>query len=266
MGKKKIMLFDVDGTIAESGQIMDKNIALLLHEIKCIEDIEYGIVGGGKFDKIFYQTKNQILMEHIFSECGSIYHKLDSSNNYFEIYKKDIRNVEYYHKINILVKYFLKFLSEVDYLLSGNFVDLRNGLIYLSLVGMYANEEERKNFLEKDKINHYRIRILESLQNEAKNLNIEDKIDILLGGSVGIAIYPKEWNKVQVIDKITLNEYKEIYYFGDKYDEQGNDYKILNHTDVIGVKVDSINDTIKYLEKYLLKVELEKLTSLFTNS
>lgn len=246
---KKILLFDVDGTISESGQIMNDEIAKLLNEIRNkVNNIEYGIVGGGKFDKILYQINNKIKIEHIFSECGSIYHKINN-DNYDLIYKKDIRDYKYYNEINILIKIFLGYLSTVDYLLSGTFVDLRNGLVYLSLVGMVANEKERKDFIDLDKINNYRITILEILQNEAKKLNIHNDIDILLGGSVGIAIYPQEWNKVQVLDTINRNEYDEIFYFGDKHDKDGNDYKILHHNDVIGIKVNNIEDTIKELKQ-----------------
>lgn len=247
---KEIMLFDVDGTIAESGQIMDNTIAELLNNIKKKNNVEIGIVGGGKFEKILYQLDNKISVEHIFSECGSIYHKL-KENKYQEIYKKDIRNFKHYDKINILIKIFLKYLSEVDYLLSGNFVDLRNGLIYLSLVGMSAKENERHNFISLDKIHNYRLKILEILQNEAKKLNIDKDIDILLGGSVGIAIYPTEWNKIQVIETINKKDYNKIYYFGDKYEEDGNDFKLLNHPDINGIKVNNVNDTISFLTKFI---------------
>lgn len=248
---KIIMLFDVDGTIAESGLIMNNDVAELLNKISLKTNVEYGIVGGGKFNKIIYQINNKIKVNHIFSECGSIYYKLkDNEQDYEEIYKKDIRKYKYYKEINILIKIFLKYLSEVDYLLSGNFVDLRDGLIYLSLVGMVANEEERHNFIELDKIHNYRQKILEILQNEAIKLNIHNDVDILLGGSVGIAIYPIEWNKVQVLETITLKDYDKIYYFGDKYEKDGNDYKLLNHKNVIGIKVNNVTDTILYLENY----------------
>ena len=251
------MLFDVDGTIAESGLIMNNDIAELLNKISLKTNIEYGIVGGGKFNKILYQIDNKIKVNHIFSECGSIYNKLkENEKDYEEIYKKDIRKYKYYKEINTLIKIFLKHLSEVDYLLSGNFVDLRDGLIYLSLVGMVANEEERHNFIELDKIHNYRQKILEILQNEAIKLNIHNNVDILLGGSVGIAIYPMEWNKVQVMETITLKDYDEIYYFGDKYEKDGNDYKLLNHENVIGIKVNNVMDTIKYLENYYKNVIL----------
>ena len=116
---------------------------------------------------------------------------------------------------------------------------------------MQANEEERANFIEEDKKYYYREKILYVLQNEAESMNIYKDVDILLGGSVGIAIYPKEWNKVQIIENGTINkkDYDKIYYFGDKYDLNGNDYQLLHHPDVIGVKVDTLDDTIRELKE-----------------
>jgi len=68
-----------------------------------------------------------------------------------------------------------------------------------------------------------------------------DKIDVVQGGSVGIAIYPSEYDKIQVLDYFEKNNYKydEISYFGDKYNLGGNDYKLLHHPRVTGYKTDS---------------------------
>lgn len=248
--KKNIILLDVDGTIAHSGNIINETIANLLNLLKNKKKFDIGIVGGGKYDKILYQLNNKIIPEHIFSECGSIYHKLNKDDNTYDlIYKNNIRNFKFYKEINLLIKVFLNYLSTVDYLLTGNFVDLRDGLIYLSLIGMVANEEERNTFIKLDMEKNYRSKVLKILQNKAIELGIEKEIDILIGGSVGIAIYPTKWNKVQIIENkiINKNDYKRIFYFGDKYKKDGNDYKILNHSSVIGVRIDFLEDTIEEL-------------------
>ena len=43
----------------------------------------------------------------------------------------------------------------------------------------------------------------------------------------------------------------EARYFGDKYLENGNDYKIINSNLVNGYRIDNINDTIKYLHNFI---------------
>ena len=48
-------------------------------------------------------------------------------------------------------------------------------------------------------------------------MNSEDKISIKIGGSVGIAIYPNEYDKKQILKTIHSYDYENIIYFGDKY-------------------------------------------------
>jgi phosphomannomutase len=242
----KLLLFDVDGTIAESGNIINREIILLLHQLNINYDI--GIVGGGTFAKIQSQINNQIVFTHIFSECGSVYHKYDFiTNEYTLIYENDIKKHKHFNKINILCKLSLKYISNCDYELAGHIIDRRNGLFYISMIGMQATENERKTFLHLDKISHYRNNLLSLLNKELFFLEIDKDIDVKEGGTMGIAIYPKEWNKTQVLQHIV---YDKIYYFGDKYEKNGNDYELLNHNDVFGIAVQNIDDTINKLQNF----------------
>ena len=93
---KNIILLDVDGTIAESGNIINKDISSLLNQLQKEKSFEIGIVGGGKFDKILFQLNNKLIIDHVFSECGSIYHKLNEHETYDLIYKKNIRTFIWY--------------------------------------------------------------------------------------------------------------------------------------------------------------------------
>ena len=240
----RLFLFDVDGTLAESGQKLTQKMKNLLENLKQ-NGSEIGIVGGGKYEKIKEQLDG-LKVTHLFSESGCVYHKND-----IEVHKKNIREHKLYPKVNIIIKTALKFLSEVDYELTGHFIDLRTGIIYLSLIGMVATQEERKKFIDLDIKNNYRERLINILKDKAKELNIDNELDILEGGSVGIGIYPKEWDKEQVLDYLPNDVYSEIYYFGDKYTEKGNDYRLLNNQRVFGFKVDKPEDTSYYLQKFI---------------
>jgi phosphomannomutase len=249
---EKILLFDVDGTLVESSENIKPHMASILNSLKKT-GYSLGIVGGGKLDKIIQQFRKEIYFSHYFSECGSCYHinKLADGLLPIEVYKKDIRNHKYYNEINKLVKCTLHYLSSVSYTITGHFIDLRNGLIYISLIGMSANSKERDYFIEYDKNYNIRNDLLNLLHNKAKELNILDKVSITEGGSVGIAIYPKELDKIQVLDTITKDDYSEIHYFGDKYEKGGNDYNIINDERVIGHCVNSPDDTMSLLKKLL---------------
>jgi phosphomannomutase len=253
----KILLFDVDGTLCDSGKKINSNITEILDKFVKM-GVEIGIVGGGTFEKILFQLDNLIKPDYIFSECGSVYHKLNSNMEYLLVNKNNLRLEPEYVKINSLVKTSLKFISEVDYMVSGHFVDLRNGLIYISLVGMVGSDEERENFIELDKIYNYRTNLIDILKKQAKQLDLDDYLDICLGGSVGIAIYPKKWNKVQVLkwfdlDGLSNLSNSQIHFFGDKYLPDGNDYELINNKNIIPHPVDSTNDTFKELTLLLEK-------------
>jgi phosphomannomutase len=246
----KILLFDVDGTLCDSGKKICPKIADVLNNL-IKKDIKIGIVGGGTFDKILFQLDNLVNPDYIFSECGSVYHLLNSDNlSYSLINKNNIRLEPEYIKINQLVKTSLEFISKVEYLVSGHFIDLRNGLIYISLVGMVGTDEERENFIKLDKIYCYRSRLIEILKSQAKQLGLDDYLDICLGGSVGIALYPQKWNKVQVLNWFDLNN-SQIHFFGDKYLPDGNDYELINSPNIIPHPVDSPDDTFQILFKLI---------------
>ena len=66
-----------------------------------------------------------------------------------------------------------------------------------------------------------------------------------IGGSTGITIIPREWNKSQVMKSIEINDYEKILFFGDKYKKDGNDYELLQHVapNFFGVCVDTPQQT-----------------------
>ena len=84
------------------------------------------------------KMKDEIFFDHYFSECGCVYYK-NTTNNKLKlekIYEKNIRHHKHYPSIDKLIKQSLDFLSKVEYTLTGNFIDLRTGIIYISLIGI----------------------------------------------------------------------------------------------------------------------------------
>jgi phosphomannomutase len=241
----RLFLFDVDGTLTFSSHKLSSKMKNILEKLKSCEHTEIGIVGGGKYEKIKEQLDG-LEVHHLFSESGCVYHKKD-----LEIHRKNIRKHHLYSKINIILKIALEFISKVDYEITGNFVDLRSGIIYFSLIGMSALQEERKIFMELDKKYNYRKNLINILKTKAIELKIENELDILEGGDVGIGIYPREYDKEQVLESLSNNIYKEIFYFGDKYTKSGNDYRLLNNKRVNGFNINSPEDTIFHLQKFI---------------
>ena len=231
----RIFLFDVDGTLVESGEKISGEMVKILTELSIYGDL--GIVGGGTYNKISNQLGDEALklFKYVFAESGSSYYK-----DGILLHQNDIRTHPSYTLINRLKKVALRYLSGLEgYELSGTILDQRSGLLYISLIGMQATPSERKNFIQLDSVHNYRTTLLSILKKDAGN---DDSLEITLGGSVGIGIYPKEWNKGQVLKYIS--EYDTIYYFGDKYLPNGNDYPLLFNDRVNGICVDNPEMTI----------------------
>lgn len=239
---RRILLFDIDGTIAESSKSVGPEMKMAIRK-KVTEGWDVGIVGGGKLDKALSQL-GDLEMNHYFTECGCVYHRGPELEL---IHFKNIREHALYTKINVLIKKALHYLSQVDYTLTGNFVDLRSGIIYISLIGMTATHEERTVFIELDRQHNYRKELIGILKATAQEIGILDDVVISEGGMVGIGLYPREYDKVQVVECLR-DAYNEIHYFGDKYETDGNDYHLLHHESVIGHKVDSVEDTLRELQ------------------
>jgi len=228
----KLFLFDVDNTLTHSGQKLDVSMQNKLAELHnaghCL-----GIVGGGTFTKICEQLGESFeKFDHIFSECGCLYHYKSVLK-----YAKNIKQHSSIDKIDRIIKQALLYLSSVSYRLCGHLIDYRNGIVYISCIGMDATLEERADFLENHL--HHRNKLLQILL----ALKIPN-ISIKKGGSVGIAVYPSEWSKAQVIDVLKSFQYKEIYYYGDSDGVDGNDTELLNHSQVMGIVVKNPQDTL----------------------
>jgi len=245
---RKILLFDVDGTLAESGMALEEEMRFMLKT--CTENgYEVGIVGGGTLEKIIWQMGDALsTVTHFFSECGCVYH-VNMSNKLCLVRKKQLRKHHMYNSINLLIKTALQYISYVDYTITGHFIDLRSGIVYISLIGMDATPEERTRFLDEDKKKHHIENLFNCLRQQSTDMGTDELIDIVRGGSVGITIYPSEWDKEQVLSYFP--EDADIYYLGDKYETDGNDYRLLHHPRTKGYKTDSPEMTIDILHEIL---------------
>lgn len=268
-----LVLFDIDGTLTNSGQIIQKDMIRIIEQLASTGNYVLGLVGGGTYEKIRFQIDNAIsYFKYIFAECGSViyikpdnskkdniqinlnnsgFHSSDNANDQELVLKKNM--LDYCDRIilNDIIKTALIMIADMPIIYHGNQIDFRNGLVYISPPGMQATEYERNIFIEQDNKHNLRKKLLSAL----KLLNINNSFEIALGGNIGIAIYPKGWNKGQVIDYITENTlllFNKIYYFGDRTEPDGNDYPIYSHPLINGFSVKKYQDTIDLIEKYFL--------------
>lgn len=248
-----LILFDLDGTLVESGKKITNKMSDTLEIIKKKYNCIYGIVGGGNFTKIIYQLDEyNNLFDYIFSECGAVIYK--NINNSFEcIFKKSMmeiieKNDIMKKELELIINKFMDLILESNIRISGNNIDVRSGLIYLSIPGMNANDQIRNEFFEYDKNTNFIKKILSELKMKCKHF------DIVKGGSAGFSLTLPGWNKSQILDMSPniLTNINNIYFFGDKCDTDGNDYPLYSHPLIKGNKVKDYNDTINQLQKLFI--------------
>jgi HAD superfamily hydrolase (TIGR01484 family) len=247
--EKKLFLFDVDNTLAHSGEKISDDMLQYLEQLK-EKGYELGIVGGGTHSKILDQLGNgACLFRHIFSECGCVYY-CDGSLHQSKDLRRDHPRAR--ALIDTLIKRALEILAKAPYPLGGHMIDIRTGIVYISCVGMTATKAERRCFLE----HHlsYREYLMGRLRADILENHLEKEMEIRKGGSVGIALFPRGWDKSQIIAMLpSIETYQEIWYFGDSNGPDGNDESLLQHPSVTHPRVvQNPDDTLSQIASILI--------------
>nr|QBK89230.1 MAG: phosphomannomutase [Mimivirus LCMiAC02] len=212
----KLLLFDIDGTICESGEKIDDTMTKTLLNIK--NKYTLGLVSGGEYNKVCNQiSKLWDIFEYVFTENGLVSYK-----NKKLVSESDIRDKLGMNTITHINEVLMKYLSQTNKILikTGSFINLRKGLIYFTPIGQNCTKQERLSFVEYDTKNNIRMEIIKDLSSLLPDLSF------CIGGQIGISISPKGWDKCKALDLIKLNKYNEIIYIGDRIHPHGNDYSI----------------------------------------
>lgn len=222
---------------------MISNNKILLFDIDIIDDFdkltsnyEIGLISSESYEKTIKKIDNKINFNHIFFSCNSIYYRDNKL-----IYERNIKDFEFYKELNKLIKFFLRYLSCMPYILQDNIYEIRYGIIYLSFIGTNATKEEKNNFIKLDKIHNYRNNLIFELKKEAYRLKIINTIEISFNDDISITIIPKEWTREKILNNFNLLDYK-IYYFTNNIDKNSNNYNLFYNYNVISYKVSNIQE------------------------
>jgi len=231
---KKVVLFDMDGTLTSARKKIDWSMVVQLRELSKYAEI--GIVTGSDLNYLREQcsmiwkeinscnpgrvtllpcngTKrfkwSQKEKDFIAINCGEMKEEVGEAN-----YRKLIENL-----MNIQ-NYFITY-TKPSYPITGTFLSYRGSLLNYCPIGRDAGDSDREVFCELDKANLIRCRLIEKLREAIPN--IVDSFEIRLGGETSIDIFPKGWNK-----SYALRYYgdHEVYFVGDRCEPGGNDSDI----------------------------------------
>lgn len=249
LNNKKIILFDLDRTLAESRSPIDLKMSELLKSL--ISKYKVGIISGGGYKQIKKQVISNLGEDTLFSNLY-ILPTSGSSLNVYEkgwknIYKETLKKEEKELIITSLKEAINESGIDMPNKIYGERIEDRESQITFSALGQEAPLEKKKVW-DPDKKKRKKIqKLLElSLQN----------YEVLIGGSNTLDITKKGVNKGYGIRK--LIEYlnipvDEMLFVGDRLEPGGNDYAVVE-TGIDWIEVSGPKHTKKVIQN-LLKIK-----------
>lgn len=234
---KKLIVFDLDGTLAESKSAIDKEMADLLEKLLSFKKV--ALISGGDWSQFQKQVIAHLPQESNFSDlyvlptCGTKFYEFDK--DWKLVYEENFSEVE---KTNILDALH-KALKQADFSIDktwGEQIEDRGSQITFSALGqqapLSAKEKWDPDFKKRQKVKE----VLDQL--------IPD-FSINLGGTTSIDITKKGIDKaygIHKLEKLLSVSIKEMMFLGDAIFPGGNDYP-AQQAGVQSIKVRDPDDT-----------------------
>lgn len=265
---KKIILFDMDGTLTPHRNIMERGMAESLVEtffdpFGAYRGFEIGIVTGSDYDYLIQQCKPLFDYTNgryitLFPCNGTKKYEYEEtkywerSSNHGPFYKKSyevdmiesIGRKEYNRLLTKIADFQVEIMRKYsDLPFTGTFLQYRNSMLNWSPIGRSASGVERQEWIFRDRAEMIREWYLLCL-----NKYFPD-IEIAFGGQTSFDIYPKGWNKTYVMKH--LEDYTDIYFIGDRCEEGGNDKALYDLLGNKGFNTTGPKQTIDIINKIL---------------
>jgi phosphomannomutase len=234
--RKKLCLFDVDGTLTPAREEASQEMKSFLCELKKICTV--GIVGGSDLSKQQEQVGKDVtdIYDYSFSENGLVAYKDGKL-----VGKQSISVHLGEDNIKRIVNFALHYIADLDIPIKrGTFIEFRNGMLNVSPIGRNCSKEERNDYEKFDLANNIRTNFVKAMKERFADLNLTYSI----GGQISFDVFPEGWDKTYALNFIGESEYEEIHFFGDKTFVGGNDYEIFSHPRVKGHTVNGPEDTM----------------------
>jgi len=238
---KKIVLFDMDGTLTPPRKELDRDLIPALRELAKISEI--GIVTGSDHNYVLQQMG--LLMEnseiryklHILPCNGTKYYPppLSASQKHELTFEKDMREELGEMHFSSIMQHILRRQAQLHLYnlpLTGHFIDYRGSMINWCPIGRNANDSDRRRFQEFDgEKSGFRKDEINSFVKFLNRTAVYDRVEIKLGGETSFDIFPKDWDKIFALQHF---EGYEHWFVGDRCRNGGNDQTIYEKLRVHG--------------------------------
>ena len=241
-----VVLFDVDGTLTESRQLIKPEMETLLLE-KLKAKVKVGLVSGSDLKKLAEQMGGEDVIhkfDYVFPENGLVAYQ---DGNLID--KMDISKHMGEEKLQKFINFCLHYMADLSLPIKrGTFIEFRNGLINICPVGRSCSQEQRIQFHELDLEKGIRRKFVEVLNEKFPENSFG--LHFAIGGQISIDAFPIGWDKRFCLRHIENHAFKEIHFYGDRTEEGGNDYQLYADPRTIGHAVTSPDDTMGQLKEH----------------
>jgi phosphomannomutase len=260
--RNSICLFDVDGTLTESRQRIDKQMLDVLRELSFTTEI--GLLTGSGLDYIKEQLwplladKELSLNCHVLPCNGVEYYipNPESPGNFIEIHTNSMFHKLGFEKFQTIMKTIMILqakIAESDYDISfsGHHIQNRDSTINWSPIGRNANQGERQQFMAMDKLYKIREKFIKQFKTSMLSEGIED-VEIKLAGDTSFDIYPEGWDKTYALKHFPADQW-DVFFVGDRCFPNGNDFEIFNALSPAGRSFETSGplETIEIIDLHL---------------
>jgi HAD superfamily hydrolase (TIGR01484 family) len=249
LSQKKIIIFDLDGTLAKSKSSLDKEMAGLTREL--LRQRYMAVASGGAFT----QFKAQFLSElpgnsnfrNLFlfpTNCASGYYYNTKRRRFYKAYNHLLTN----HEAKQIIQTFETVFKELDYVQPkktyGAVLENRGSQVTFSALGQKAPLRLKQRW---DPEQRKRLKMRKLLKNYLPNFEVS------IGGTTSIDVTKKGVNKTLCIKKLKERlgiGKKHMLYVGDALFKGGNDY-IMRTTGINCVPVSGPEGTKRLIRKLI---------------
>lgn len=239
---KKLIVFDLDGTLAQSKAALDPEMAALLHDLLCI--VKVAVISGGNWPQFEKQLlANLPRAEHLrnlslLPTCGTKFYQYESS--WEELYSEDFTAEE---KTKIIGSLNMVIASSHFETAGawGEVIEDRGSQVTFSALGQQAPIEEKKkwdpDFTKRKKM-------------KARLDELIPEFSVRLGGTTSIDITQHGIDKAYGIRKLrdTLGvAIDEMIFVGDALFPGGNDYP-AKEAGALSIQVSGPHETKRVIE------------------
>jgi len=225
-----IVLFDMDGTLTPARQEINDEMIKKLETLT--DHARVGIVSGSGFEYIWEQVGKHIVG---FPELASVIDILACNGTKFYRYdwnpckytlveehdaKDEWGETTHEFIMRTCIKQLDRIHEQYHIPLTGHFISDRGSLINFCPIGRNASQHEREQFANLDRQFGIRNKLYRKLR---KKFGYIDCIEIALGGSTSIDIYPAGWDKTFALRYYPDAKAGNVYFVGDRCQSGGND-------------------------------------------